>query len=202
MATGHRFKLADSYCSLTLEAEDVVAFEYAGGSNFSRHRAYRATELEAYIGIPLQDADGVRGTLSFSSLLRRSRAFEETDIDALLLMASWVSSEMERRQSVEELRKARKHLERLVRTDPLTELKNRRGMAEALQDHSRRSHFGGLALSAVLVDLDDFKQVNDRCGHATGDRDISGVANALRAALRPGDVAESQLRESKRSGKA
>lgn len=189
LGTGDRFDLAETYCSITIDADGPIGFEHAGESTYSRHPAYATSKLEAYIGIPIYVAGHFYGTINFSSSRPRPRSFEAVDIDCLKLMASWVSTELQRRQTEGELAKARRHLEHLVRTDPLTELRNRRGMAEVLQDHARRSRFGGSALSCVLVDIDDFKVVNDNYGHSSGDRVIRSIADGIRGCLRPTDAA-------------
>lgn len=189
LSRGDRFNLADTYCSITLDANGPIGFEHAGETTYARHPAYAMFKLESYVGIPIHVADEFYGTINFSSARPRPRRFKPADIDCLKLMASWVSTELQRRAMEAELKEARRHLEHLVRTDPLTELRNRRGMAEVLHDHSRRSRFGGSALSCVLVDIDDFKVVNDNYGHSSGDRVIRAIAEGIRTCLRPTDAA-------------
>ena len=86
-----------------------------------------------------------------------------------------------------ELESANRDLERLTLIDPLTELLNRRGLQQALSREMQ--HLGrGLTSSAVLViDLDDFKQINDRLGHAAGDVVLKEVGRRLRATVRAVD---------------
>ncbi|WP_299038362.1 bifunctional diguanylate cyclase/phosphodiesterase [uncultured Pseudokineococcus sp.] len=67
--------------------------------------------------------------------------------------------------------------EHLAEHDPLTDLPNRRGLARVHDDQAE----GGWAL--LLVDLDDFKDVNDAHGHDVGDRLLLGVRDRLRAAV-------------------
>ncbi|SDE54952.1 diguanylate cyclase (GGDEF) domain-containing protein [Blastococcus fimeti] len=67
--------------------------------------------------------------------------------------------------------------------DALTGLANRRGFDEALDEHTRRS---GERLSAGLLDLDHFKQINDTAGHEAGDRLLRRVAEEWRRAVPPG----------------
>jgi diguanylate cyclase (GGDEF)-like protein len=67
--------------------------------------------------------------------------------------------------------------------DALTGLANRRGFDEALAEHTRRS---GELLSAGLLDLDHFKQINDTAGHEAGDRLLRRVAEEWRRAVPPG----------------
>jgi diguanylate cyclase (GGDEF)-like protein len=77
----------------------------------------------------------------------------------------------------------------LSRSDPLTGALNRRGFAERfgaeLSDHVRHD---GRPLGLIVIDLDDFKLVNDTRGHAAGDDLLCLVANTLAADLRPSDV--------------
>ena len=79
-------------------------------------------------------------------------------------------------------------LERDSTTDPLTELANRRELDRRLAEHGRRARETGTELAAVLFDLDDFKQVNDRFSHAIGDEVLRIVGGLLRAGTRPTDV--------------
>ena len=87
----------------------------------------------------------------------------------------------------------RKHLERelkrLATTDELTGLLNRRRGVEILRHEIERSRRSGNTFSLVLLDLDHFKQVNDRFGHGIGDRVLADVAELLRSRLRRTDVA-------------
>ena len=95
--------------------------------------------------------------------------------------------ELER--TLERLRAANEVIERLARTDPLTLLVNRRGLEEAITHERDRAERTGEPLSVVALDLDHFKRVNDTWGHAVGDRLLSAVGEALRAGVRPYDVA-------------
>jgi diguanylate cyclase (GGDEF)-like protein len=71
--------------------------------------------------------------------------------------------------------------------DPLTALLNRRGLQEVLLDELSRMHRASSTLSAMLVDCDDFKGINDTLGYAMGDAALVIVANTLKATLRPQD---------------
>ena len=71
---------------------------------------------------------------------------------------------------------------RLALTDPLTGLGNNRDLRERLRLELLRAEERGAHLSLVLVDLDDFKQVNDALGHQGGDRVLTLVGSLLREA--------------------
>ncbi len=80
-------------------------------------------------------------------------------------------------------------LQRLARTDPLTELLNRRGMTALLADIARRAEQDGTSFGLLWMDIDRFKELNDRYGHARGDQALTRVAAVLKESLRPGDRA-------------
>jgi diguanylate cyclase (GGDEF)-like protein len=69
---------------------------------------------------------------------------------------------------------------RLALTDPLTGLGNHRHFHERLQRELTQAEQDGLPLSLCLVDIDDFKRVNDRFGHPVGDRVLGQIASRLR----------------------
>ena len=80
-------------------------------------------------------------------------------------------------------------LRELAVTDPLTGLPNRRGFeerAQAMLAHARRH---GLPLTAIMLDLDHFKQVNDAHGHEVGDRALQLFSRLLKETRRDGDLA-------------
>lgn len=73
-------------------------------------------------------------------------------------------------------------------TDPLTGLYNRRVLMKILREELSRSQLSAIQLAVIMIDLDDFKKVNDRYGHEAGDAALQKVANVLRLALRTSDL--------------
>jgi diguanylate cyclase (GGDEF)-like protein len=71
--------------------------------------------------------------------------------------------------------------------DPLTGLPNRTGLLQAVERRLARIEAAARPFGVMIVDLDDFKDVNDQLGHAEGDRVLVAVANALAAHVREGD---------------
>ena len=86
------------------------------------------------------------------------------------------------------LREVGVRLYETARRDGLTGLPNRRAFEEALAREVERAIRAGRPLSLVLLDLDHFKQVNDRHGHAEGDASLRLFARIAAHGLRPGDV--------------
>ncbi|HEY3870303.1 MAG TPA: EAL domain-containing protein [Actinocrinis sp.] len=73
--------------------------------------------------------------------------------------------------------------------DPLTGLANRRRVQDRIEEAIRRVRASGRVACLLLLDLDDFKDVNDTKGHGAGDELLAAVADRLRTGLRPDDVA-------------
>jgi diguanylate cyclase len=79
-------------------------------------------------------------------------------------------------------------LARQARTDPLTGLANRRGWNEQLGRELAQARRSGRPVSVALLDIDDFKEINDSRGHQAGDRLLVASAAAWQGELREGDV--------------
>ena len=79
-------------------------------------------------------------------------------------------------------------LERLARMDALTNVLNRRAFFEAGQRYFKQARAEGKPLTVVMLDLDHFKQVNDRFGHMAGDQTLAVLTERLRHHLRSSDA--------------
>jgi diguanylate cyclase (GGDEF)-like protein len=79
--------------------------------------------------------------------------------------------------------KTRHQLADLARSDYLTGCLNRRGFHEQLTKLARQGEAREQSLALLLIDLDDFKGVNDQCGHSSGDLLLRHVADQLRAQM-------------------
>jgi len=88
-----------------------------------------------------------------------------------------------------ELQDALATIHALAQVDELTRLSNRRHVFELLKAEQARGVRSSEPLSVVLIDLDHFKSVNDRHGHAVGDAVLRGFAQTLREGLRESDGA-------------
>jgi diguanylate cyclase (GGDEF)-like protein len=82
----------------------------------------------------------------------------------------------------------REALELISRTDPLTGVLNRRGFEERLAAALRTAERSGQPVALLLLDLDSFKPVNDREGHAAGDALLQWVVERIAHCVRPADV--------------
>ncbi len=100
-----------------------------------------------------------------------------------------LAAEVERLEAQLEQSRARiADLEAKIDVDPLTELLNRRGFERELRRSVAYVKRYGTSAALIYLDLDDFKPVNDRHGHAAGDAVLKAVAAALGAQVRASDV--------------
>jgi diguanylate cyclase (GGDEF)-like protein len=87
-----------------------------------------------------------------------------------------------------ELHSVHSHLEALALKDPLSGLLNHRAFQERLAQELRRAEREGYSVAVVAIDVDHFKEINDRWGHAAGDEALRQLGKALQGELRPSDI--------------
>ena len=75
-----------------------------------------------------------------------------------------------------------------VSTDPLTQIANRRGLQQMFEAESARAERNGVPIAIALLDIDNFKKLNDRLGHGAGDQALKALAERVKQQLRPADA--------------
>ena len=88
-----------------------------------------------------------------------------------------------------QLKSANEQLEKLSQTDSLTQLFNRRHWQDNFEKEFERFARYGETGSMIMIDIDNFKQVNDKYGHPAGDKVIQNIAHILKQSLRETDFA-------------
>lgn len=89
----------------------------------------------------------------------------------------------------DELKQSNELLKQLSNTDPLTQLHNRRYMMEMLGKELQRAERKGTHLSLIMMDIDQFKKVNDQYGHQSGDKVLQALALLATMEMRSYDCA-------------
>ncbi len=149
---------------------------------------------------PLLAKDEVLGVLSVAS--HSPRDFPASEVGLLEGLTAQVASAVKGIQLYQELAKSRGELQRLnkqlqesmgiehhlARTDPLTGVPNRRFLDETVEAEYARARRYEQPLSVVMADVDHFKDVNDKYGHAAGDDALRSVARLARESCRQVDV--------------
>jgi diguanylate cyclase (GGDEF)-like protein len=135
--------------------------------------------LVSGIAAPLTTGGRVWGALTAGS--SEPRAFgpaEERRLAAFAELAAIAVANAE----------ARAELARLAETDPLTGLANRRAFTKGLAGEVERARRHGHLLTLVILDIDDFKGINDTYGHQVGDRVLAEVGRHLSSTSRAGEL--------------
>jgi diguanylate cyclase (GGDEF)-like protein len=96
-------------------------------------------------------------------------------------MANQAAAALENASLLRQLRDA-------AETDPVTGIYSHRHLQDRIRQETARAGRSGSPMSVMMVDLDDFKRVNDEHGHQSGDRVLRAIASALRSAVRGSDV--------------
>ncbi len=103
------------------------------------------------------------------------------------LSATVTSKTLKMEKEIEDLRVQVGQRQHLMMIDPLTEVANRYGYERRVEEEYARCRRLGYPLSLVVVDVDQFKAINDRYGHRAGDRILKEVANIMKLRLRVTD---------------
>jgi diguanylate cyclase (GGDEF)-like protein len=137
-------------------------------------------EPEALITIPLIARDLVKGTLNMYRL-GEDASFSDDEFELACRFADAAALALDNAQ-------IRERLEYQAQTDSLTGLYNHRYFHERLRAELTRASRSRDSVSVVMLDIDDFKRVNDVYGHGSGDQVLTDLADLLRASLRGSDV--------------
>ncbi|MGN6872431.1 MAG: diguanylate cyclase domain-containing protein [Solirubrobacteraceae bacterium] len=130
--------------------------------------------------VPVSDPEVRLGVGNGAELLiSPTRSLNLTELGFARAVANTLTTALARLRSEERTRYEALH-------DPLTGLANRTLLRDRLEHALARRERG--ATAALFVDLDNFKQVNDAHGHATGDTVLVAIARRLHTAVRPGDT--------------
>ena len=130
--------------------------------------------------LPLSTAGRVVGIVEFLTGTT-GRRFHDGETELLRTMSNQVAVSLENARLVRQLRDA-------AETDLVTGVYSHRHLQDRVRQETARAARSRSPLSVLMVDLDDFKRINDEHGHQAGDRVLRSIAGALRAAVRTSDV--------------
>jgi diguanylate cyclase (GGDEF)-like protein len=137
-------------------------------------------EPEAMVTIPLVARDSIKGALNIYRL-GEDASFDDDEFELAKRFGDAAALALDNAQ-------IRARLEHQAMTDPLTGLYNHRAFHERLRKalaHASRAHE---SVSVLMLDIDDFKRVNDIYGHGAGDEILRGVAETLKDSVRSSDA--------------
>jgi diguanylate cyclase (GGDEF)-like protein len=120
--------------------------------------------------------------------VRSDGAFSQREIEFCQIVTESAANAIERADLFETIQKANRRLEHLATTDSLTGLYNRRYFRSKLEEECSRSRRYGSPLSCMLIDIDNFKSVNDTYGHLIGDEVLCEISARTLKAIRTNDI--------------
>lgn len=109
----------------------------------------------------------------------------ELSLSAVRIKDTWHALGIVR--DISERKKYEELLYRQSITDPLTTIYNRRFFMQMLEQEMERTRRYGKSFSVIMLDLDHFKKINDRFGHAAGDKVLKSVADMIQGRIRKTD---------------
>lgn len=173
--------MSDTLCQhVFLAREPFFVGDLSAHPLFQSHHLVTQSGMRAYAGIPVWAGEEVQGVLAFLRHDPMPEGFEEADIAFMQLVAGWLGYHLSQTQQ-------RELLERHAMTDQLTGMLNRRAAEGRLDEEMARAKRHGEGFAVAMLDLDYFKAVNDRYGHAVGDEVLKVVAERILAGLREED---------------
>ncbi|MDE2594698.1 MAG: diguanylate cyclase [Burkholderiales bacterium] len=165
------------------------------GVTLAAMQAYSLVKASVLTEYGLQIGSVLEITLLSFALAHRLKLAQEANARLQLAHAAELEERVQARtadldRAMHKLTEANTRLQALTVRDALTGLHNRQFLNERLPDLWRQAQRWHQTLSVLMIDIDHFKQVNDRYGHAAGDEALRLVASTLARHLgRPGDLA-------------
>ena len=136
----------------------------------------------------IEKSDSVGGLAALvREMVQDSRALQSEVASASTRLQAGQADAAALSSRVRELESELRRLSEEVAVDALTQVANRRGLAQAFETESARHERSGETLAVALIDIDNFKKLNDSLGHSAGDVALKSLAARVRAALRPVD---------------
>ncbi|HYE14404.1 MAG TPA: GGDEF domain-containing protein, partial [Pyrinomonadaceae bacterium] len=132
------------------------------------------------VAVPLVSGERVAGVLEAVREGERARPFSQSDASLLSALSLPLTAALSNSARVAEA-------ERLSQTDDLTKLHNARYLRQYLVGELKRARRYGSVVTAVFLDLDDFKQINDRHGHLVGSHVLMEMAAVILRSVRDTD---------------
>jgi len=186
LARGARVRFGDGVAGRAASSREPLLITGSLGRDGLHRVVQGARPPSSAMSLPLVHREVLLGVLNVNAA--PGRAFTEHDLRALALFAEHAAGAIANARLYEEQRLlASQNLFQALH-DPLTGLPNRVLLIDRLERALARRHRAGRTTGVLFVDIDDFKEVNDRFGHACGDELLVAFAGRLRRCLRGGDT--------------
>jgi diguanylate cyclase len=176
---------SDTLCKRCLD--EVRRFTSNANEIWGDSQTARDLGIQTYASAPIRASNGsVIGTLCGAS--KHSQPLGPQTFSALNVFSKLIGQHVERERLLKELRRSNEYLTNFALTDSLTSLPNRRALHSELGRLLARAARDGSYVIVGIIDLDDFKRINDSYGHVSGDQFLIECAKRLAGIVRDTDM--------------
>ena len=176
-------RIGEGIAGKVLETAKPLLVENVDTAELTPAPSSRKYKTKSFISYPIRMGARKIGVLNIADKFG-GEAFDDVDLSLLEIIGAQIAVAVERAK----LQERATQFQLMSITDPLTGLLNRRYLEERLADEVNRSQRYNYPMSCLMIDIDDFKNYNDKNGHQAGDAALKITAHALKAALRSADV--------------
>jgi len=176
-------KLGEGVAGQVCQSRAALLVDDVWGDKRISHTPRPRYKTPSFLSVPLVRNEASVGVVSVADKVGGHR-FTEEDLSLLTAMGSFLTMAIERSH----LHTTTEVLKEISITDSLTGLLNQRYFYERLTEEIERTKRHGLPTCLIMIDIDDFKQVNDTHGHPAGDAVLKWLARLLRNTIRAIDV--------------
>jgi diguanylate cyclase (GGDEF)-like protein len=188
VADGDLFRWSDSFCSRMVKGHAPhIAPDSGAIPAYAEAPIGRQIPIASYIGFPLESDGELFGTLCAIDTVTKPSDLVEAD-DAIGLLARLLSTVLEADMRAKQLSALADRLDDAAHRDALTTVMNRRGWDRLIAQAEVNRRDYGRVHSAVIVDLNGLKALNDGYGHAAGDALLKRTAEVITTVTRLGDA--------------
>lgn len=166
--------------SVYAQGTPLLVKDIADVPGLRRRPRYRTN---SFMAAPIGSGQDVLGVICVADRLD-DQPFSREDLAALRTLTAPAALAMSR----ERVRRSAEDLARAAVTDPLSGLFNRRYFHERLEEELDRARRHNTTVALLMIDIDNFKSINDRFGHLAGDAVIRGVGEILKRSVRKFDL--------------
>jgi len=143
---------------------------------FLYHAGEKRAKGTSFLSVPLKAKEDVKGVLAVE---KKGKKFKGDDVDLVVMLGLLVAIGLEKCALFEKT-------EEMSQRDGLTGLLNRRVFMEKLKDEVERARRTKRPISFIMMDIDNFKHINDTYGHKAGDTFLTEIASVITSSIRTG----------------